>query len=66
MSADSDRRWLEHMLDSARRATVYVATKTETEFYADVLLQDATAWRVTIIGEAARCVSDHTRHYLGN
>ena len=54
MPADRDRRWLADMLDSARRAVAYVGNKTEAEFYADVVLQDATAWRLIIIGEAAR------------
>ena len=61
MPADRDRRWLEDMLDSARRAIAYVGTKSESEFYTDILLQDATAWRLTVIGEAARRVTDPTR-----
>jgi uncharacterized protein with HEPN domain len=61
MPADRDRRWLQDMVDSAQRAIAYVGSKTEVEFYGDYFLQDAAAWRVTIIGEAARRVTDPSR-----
>ena len=61
MPADSDRRWLGDRVDSARRAIGYVGSNTEGGFYSDIFLQDATAWRLMIIGEAARRVTDSTR-----
>ena len=60
MPADRDSYWLHDMVDSAQRAT-YVQGISESQFYADLFVQDAVAWRIAIIGEAARRVSDTTR-----
>lgn len=49
------------MLIWARRAAEYVCRRSEQEFLADTLLQDATIRCVEVIGEAAGRVSDAYR-----
>ena len=61
MSISRDLHWLQHRVDSARRAMQYVRGLTEAQFYTDLMVQDAVSWRITIIGEAERRVSDPTR-----
>lgn len=60
------RNWLADMVNSARRATDYVQGIDEAEFYASMLLQDATAGRIAVIGEAARQVSGASRAMIAN
>lgn len=64
MPADRDPYWLRDMLDSAQRAMRCAQGVLETQFYADLFVQDAVAWRITIIGEAARRVTDETRRKI--
>jgi uncharacterized protein with HEPN domain len=52
------------MLDSARAATSYVSGMSEEQFRADRSKQDSVIYRIGIIGEAARNVSDSTKKLL--
>ena len=61
MPARTDAHVLRDMVDSARKAIAYIWGLSEDEFYRNELVQDAVAWRVTIIGEAARRVREATR-----
>jgi len=60
----SDTTYLLDMLDAARLAIKYAAGKTLQQFKSDTLCQDAVLHRLTIIGEAARRVSEETRNRL--
>ncbi|MBI3242283.1 MAG: DUF86 domain-containing protein [Chloroflexi bacterium] len=53
-----DTAHLLDILEAARLAGSYVEGKTEAEFLADTLAQDAVIRRLEIIGEAARRLSD--------
>jgi uncharacterized protein with HEPN domain len=53
MPPRSDEQRMQDMIDSARRATSYVGDMTEAEFFNDSRAQDAVAWRLIVIGEAA-------------
>ena len=44
---------MQDMIDSARRAISYVADMTEAEFFDSWRAQDAVAWPLIVIGEAA-------------
>jgi uncharacterized protein with HEPN domain len=52
------------MLDAARKAVWYVRDLTEEQFVLDTEKQDAVIYRVGVIGEAARSVSEETRNGL--
>jgi uncharacterized protein with HEPN domain len=52
-----DVGFLRDMIESARLARSYVQGLTEEEFDSSQLVRDAVAYRVGIIGEAARDVS---------
>ena len=56
-----DSGLLEDILESARLAISYLQTTTEDRFDSDQLRQDAVAYRIGIIGEAARSVSASTK-----
>lgn len=53
-----DEVYLRDVLDAATVALGYVGGKTREEFLADMQLQDAVIRRLSILGEAARRVSD--------
>jgi len=59
-----DREYLTDIPNAARLAIEYSAGKTESEFEADMLVQDAVIRRLEVIGEAARRVSDTTREAM--
>jgi uncharacterized protein with HEPN domain len=52
------------MLEAARKAVSYVRDFTEEQFVLDTEKQDAVIYRVGVIGEAARNVSEETRNAL--
>jgi uncharacterized protein with HEPN domain len=52
------------MLDAARTAVLYVRGVTEEQFVLNTEKQDAVIYRVGVIGEAARNVSEETRGAL--
>lgn len=52
------------MLDAARTAVSYVRGVTEEQFILNTEKQDAVIYRVGVIGEAARNVSEETRDAL--
>jgi uncharacterized protein with HEPN domain len=52
------------MLDAARKAVWYVRGVTQEQFVLDTEKQDAVIYRVGVIGEAARNVSEETRSAL--
>lgn len=56
-----DPQFLLDMLQSAQLAVRYVVGSSETDFLADVQLQDAVIRRILIVAEAARRVSETTR-----
>lgn len=56
-----DRVRVQHLLDAARKASMFVSGKTRADFDADEMLQHALLSLVTIIGEAAANVSDNGR-----
>jgi uncharacterized protein with HEPN domain len=62
ISEDVD--FLRDMVESARLARSYVQGMTEDEFNASQLVRDAVAYRVGIIGEAARDVSPATSEMI--
>jgi uncharacterized protein with HEPN domain len=59
-----DRGYLEDIVESARLAVSYVAGMNLEAFRQDQKTQDAVAYRVGIIGEAARLLEDETRKRL--
>jgi uncharacterized protein with HEPN domain len=52
------------MLDSARRTVRHVAGMQREEFEADEKTRDAVTYRIGVVGEAARGVSNETRTLL--
>jgi uncharacterized protein with HEPN domain len=52
------------MLEAARMSVSYVRDVTEDQFALDAEKQDAVVYRIGVIGEAARNVSDATRNAL--
>ena len=61
MSQHDDRVRMQHMLDSARQAIVFVAGKRREDLDRDVQLTLALTRLVEIIGEAAKNVSAERR-----
>jgi uncharacterized protein with HEPN domain len=60
-----DTGLLTDILESARLAISYVQKTTEARFHSDQLRQDAVAYRIGIIGEAARSLSVATKDAIG-
>jgi uncharacterized protein with HEPN domain len=52
------------MLDAAQTAISHVRDMTEDQFLLDRSKQDAVVYRIGVIGEAARHVSDETKSLL--
>jgi uncharacterized protein with HEPN domain len=52
------------MLDSALTIQRYAASRDVSDLRTDSLFQDAVLWRIGVIGEAARNVSEQTRAAL--
>jgi uncharacterized protein with HEPN domain len=52
------------MLDAAQTAMSHVCDMTEDQFLLDRSKQDAVVYRIGVIGEAARHVSDETKSQL--
>ena len=52
------------ILVSARRINSYVAGKSQDDWLADPICQDAVVRRFEIIGEATRRISDETKELL--
>lgn len=52
------------MLEAARMAVSYIRDVTEDQFVLDTEKQDAVVYRIGVIGEAARNVSEETRNAL--
>jgi uncharacterized protein with HEPN domain len=52
------------MLEAARMAVSYVRDVPEDQFVLDTEKQDAVIYRIGVIGEAARNVSEETRNAL--
>lgn len=61
MSERDERAYLEHMLDSARKIIGRMQNVDRAEYDANEELRLALAYRLQIIGEAARHVSQATR-----
>jgi uncharacterized protein with HEPN domain len=62
--SSKDLALLSDILESARLAVSYVRDLTEEQFVADTSKQDAVIYRIGVIGEAARNVSEETRNAL--
>lgn len=60
-----DTGLLTDILESARLAISYVQGTSEDRFHSDQLRQDAVAYRIGIIGEAARSLSVETKDEIG-
>lgn len=60
-----DTGLLTDILESARLAISYVHGTSEDRFHSDQLRQDAVAYRIGIIGEAARSLSVATKDAIG-
>lgn len=60
-----DTGLLTDILESARLAISYVQGTSEARFHSDQLRQDAVAYRIGIIGEAARSLSVATKDAIG-
>ncbi len=56
--ADRDRSYAEDIVDAAKHIATYLASTSFHQFLASPMVQDAVLRRLTIIGEAAACVSD--------
>ena len=56
-----DREYLRHILESARRALSYVEGASLDDFLATHIMQDAVLHRLSVIGEAAKWVTEETR-----
>jgi uncharacterized protein with HEPN domain len=59
-----DPQYFLDILQAAKIALSYIAGKTQEEFLADTLCQDAVIRRLEIIGEAARRLSREARTTL--
>jgi len=57
---DDDR--IDHIVDACEQATSFIAGKTRDDLEHDRMLQLALVKLVEIIGEAAKAVSEDTRH----
>ncbi|MBU0692170.1 DUF86 domain-containing protein [bacterium] len=53
-----DEAWLEDILDAAQGALEFVKHKTVEDFVNDDMLQSGVFWKIGIIGEATRQLSD--------
>ena len=62
--SSKDLALLNDMLEAARTAVSYARDVTEGQFAADTEKQDAVVYRIGVIGEAARNVSEETRNAL--
>src|SRR5437763_10588024 len=62
--SSEDSGLLEDILESARLAISYAQGTTEARFHSDQMRQDAVAYRIGIIGEAARSLSVQTKGAL--
>jgi uncharacterized protein with HEPN domain len=62
--SSEDGGLLDDILVSARRAMSYVADMEEREFEGDLKTQDAVIYRLGVIGEAARWLSDEPRNAI--
>jgi len=60
-----DSGLLDDILESARLALSYVQETTDDDFDSDQLRQDGVAYRIGIIGEAARSLSGPTKAAIG-
>ena len=60
-----DSGLLDDILESARLALSYVDGITDDQFESDQLRQDAVAYRIGIIGEAARSLSVAAKDAIG-
>ena len=63
--SSEDSGLLEDILESARLAISYAQGSTEALFHSDQLRQDGVAYRIGIIGEAARGLSIPTKTAIG-
>ena len=63
MSSD-DRALLRDILFSGRRALSYVADMQVSDLESDMKTQDAVIYRLGVVGEAARWLSDHTHRAI--
>ncbi len=54
----NDSVYIEDIIDSIEIITGYISGKSEADFEADVMLQDAVYRRFEIIGEASTKISD--------
>ena len=52
-----DKDYLEHILDAIARIRRYLASKEESEFMTDALIQDAVIRNLEVIGEAVTKLS---------
>jgi len=59
-----ERAFLFDMLESARLAQRYISGKSFDDFMNDGMMRDAILWRLSVIGEAAKKVSQPTRQLL--
>lgn len=59
-----DHEYLRHILESAKRVLSYVSGMTIEVFLETPLAQDAVLHRLSVIGEAAKWVSQPTRDEL--
>lgn len=60
-----DTQFLLDMLQSAKLIQQYTTNYAKEEFVNDIKLQDAVIRRLLVIAEAARRVSETTRHQWG-
>jgi uncharacterized protein with HEPN domain len=56
-----DKEYLLDILEAAKLAQKYVASKTKSAFLRDTLCQDAVIRRIEIIGEVAGRISEETK-----
>jgi uncharacterized protein with HEPN domain len=61
-----DTAYLLDILDSSRLAIRHLGNSTREQFFSDIEKQDAVIRRLSIIGEAARRISDETRNRYPN
>ncbi len=56
MISDSDR--IQHVLDAIARIKGFVEGMDRATFVGNPVVQDAVAYNITVMGEAARCISE--------
>jgi len=60
-----DDRWrIEHMIDAAEQALIFVSDRDRTDLDSDAMLRMALTYAVEIVGEAASKVSESGRAEL--